>query len=72
MVWVKRFLDKYGYALKRNIFYQDNQNKTKLESNGKKTCGEKSRYTHIRFFHQGFVKKGEVRVDTFSNRKNCI
>ena len=38
-----------GYILKRNIFYQDNQSAMKMESNGQKSCGEKSRHINIRY-----------------------
>ena len=53
MVRSKRFLAEYGHALKRNIFYQDNQSEMNLESNGHNSYGEKSRHIHIRYF---FIK----------------
>ena len=52
-VWAKRFLEGQGYVLRRNIFYQDNQSAMRIESNGQKSCGEKSRHIDIRYF---FIK----------------
>ena len=52
-VWVKWFLKDQGYALKRSIFYQDNQSAMKMESNGMKSAGNKSRHISIRYF---FIK----------------
>ena len=58
-VWAKRFLAAQGYVLRRNIFYQDNQSAMKIESNGQKSCGEKSRHIHIRYFFIKDVLKRE-------------
>jgi hypothetical protein len=52
-LWAKRFLQEQGYNLKRNIFYQDNESAMKIEKNRRKSCGEKSRHIHIRYF---FIK----------------
>ena len=52
-VWVKWFLKDQGYKLRRSIFYQDNQSAMKMESNGMKSAGDKSRHINIRFF---FIK----------------
>ena len=58
-VWAKRFLAEQGYKLRRNIFYQDNQSVMKMESNGQKSCGEKSRHILIRYFFIKDVLKRE-------------
>ena len=42
-----------GFDMDSNIFYQDNQSAMKLEKNGHKSCGEKSRHIDIRYF---FIK----------------
>ena len=34
-LWVKWFLEKQGYSIQTNIFYQDNQRAILLEKNGK-------------------------------------
>ena len=52
-MWAKRFLAAQGYILRRNIFYQDNQSAMRIESNGQRSCGEKSRHIDIRYF---FIK----------------
>ena len=52
-VWAKWFLREQGYKLNRSIFYQDNQSAMKMESNGIRSAGDKSRHINIRFF---FIK----------------
>ena len=52
-LWMKRFLTEQGYALNRTIYYQDNESAMKLESNGWRSRGEKSRHIDIRYF---FIK----------------
>ena len=47
-LWAKRFLQAQGYILRRNIFYKDKMRAMRLESNGIKSCGEKSRHIDIR------------------------
>ena len=49
-LWVKWFLEKQGYNIQTNIFYQDNQSAILLEKNGKQSSGEKSRHINIRYF----------------------
>ena len=58
-VWAKWFLGDQGYKLKRNIFFQDNESAMKLESNGKKSAGDKSRHISIRYFFITDVLKRE-------------
>ena len=52
-IWVKWFLKDQGYILKRSIFYEDNQSAMKMESNGMRSAGDKSRHMNIRYF---FIK----------------
>ena len=52
-VWTKRFLKAQGHKIKSNVYYQDNESAMKIEMNGRKSCGEKSRHIHIRYF---FIK----------------
>ena len=62
-VWAKRFLEGQGYILRRNIFYQDNQSAMKIESNGQKSCGEKSRHIDIRyFFIKDIIKRENIEL----------
>jgi len=59
----KDFLTEQGYILKRNIFYQKNQSATRMESNGKKSCGQKSRHIHIRdFFIKDILKRENIEL----------
>jgi hypothetical protein len=52
-IWAKKFLAAQGYALKENVFYQDNQSTIRFEKNGRKSCGPNSRHIDIRYF---FIK----------------
>ena len=58
-MWAKWFLAEQGYKLRRNIFYQDNPSAMRMESNGQKLCGEKSRHIHIMYFFIKDVLKRE-------------
>ena len=58
-VWAKWFLGEQGYTLERNIFYQDNMSAMGMESNSRKSCGEKSRHISIRYFFIKDVLKRE-------------
>ena len=58
-VWAKWFLGEQGYTLERNIFYQDNTSAMRMESNGRKSCGEKSRHISIIYFFIKDVLKRE-------------
>ena len=53
VLWCKRFLEKQGYPMNSTIFYQDNESAIKMETNGMRSCSDKSRHIHIRYF---FVK----------------
>jgi hypothetical protein len=52
-IWARKFLQKQGYAIKQNTFYQDNQSAIRFEKNGRKSCGPNSRHIDIRYF---FIK----------------
>ena len=52
-MWLKRILQELGYGMKRIVFYQDNESAIKMEKNGLKSCGDKSRHINIRYF---FIK----------------
>jgi hypothetical protein len=51
MLWTKGFLEAQGYGIQRNILYQDNQSAMKMEINGKKSAGKRSRHLNIRLFY---------------------
>lgn len=53
LIWTIKFMKYQGYDIDKKIFYQDNQSAMKLEQNGRKSCGQKSRHIDIRYF---FIK----------------
>ena len=59
-VWIRRVLQYQGYKVVRNLFYQDNESAIKIETNGMKSCGDKSRHVNIRYF---FIKDIISRED---------
>jgi hypothetical protein len=52
-IWAMLFLKAQGYEMKESKFYQDNQSTMKLEINGKRSSGQKTRHIDIRYF---FIK----------------
>ena len=50
MVWVRMFIEAQGYSLEENILFQDNQSAIKIELNGKKSSGQKTKHMDNRFF----------------------
>lgn len=52
-LWIKRVLECQGYGVDRVTFYQDNESAIKMEKNGLKSCGDRSRHIKIRYF---FIK----------------
>ena len=46
-------MEYQGYTIDSKIFFQDNESAMKLEKNGRKSCGDKSRHIDIRYF---FIK----------------
>ena len=64
IVWTKNFLIAQGYDLKDNILFQDNTSAIKLEENGRKSIGKRSRHLNIRlFFITDQVEKGNVSIE---------
>ena len=49
-LYVKMFMEAQGYPIKRAIFHQDNESAIKMETNGKASCGQRSRHIDIRYF----------------------
>ena len=62
--WTRLFLEKQGYAVDKNILYQDNKSAILLEENGQKSAGKRSRAMNIRyFFMTDQIEKGNVQVE---------
>jgi hypothetical protein len=62
--WTKRFIEAQGHNIKANIVYQDNTSAMKLETNGKASCGKRTRHFDIKFFYlTDLIKRGELQVE---------
>jgi hypothetical protein len=53
MIWARMFLAEQGVTLTENILYQDNQSAIKLEKNGRRSSGQKTKHMDNRYF---FIK----------------
>eukprot|EP00980_Cylindrotheca_fusiformis_P000185 scaffold33_cov78-Cylindrotheca_fusiformis.AAC.1 len=63
ILWTELFLEKQGYKIEKNILYQDNKSAILLETNGKKSAGQRSHALNIRyFFITDQIEKGNVMV----------
>lgn len=49
-LWTIYFLKEQGYEVEKNIIFQDNQSAIRLEKNGRRSAGIKSRHINIRIF----------------------
>jgi hypothetical protein len=64
VLWTKRFLESQGYNVKKNVIYQDNKSAILLESNGRKSAGQRSRHLNIRYFFITDQKeKGNINIE---------
>ena len=64
VLWTRYFLEAQGYIIVENILYQDNQSSMKLEHNGKRSSGKRTRHINIRyFFVAGRIAVGELSVE---------
>jgi hypothetical protein len=53
MIWARMFIEAQGYSIDENILHQDNMSAMKIETNGRMSCGKKSRHIDARYF---FIK----------------
>ena len=64
VLWTKYFLQAQGYETKAHIILQDNESSIRLENNGHKSMGQRSRHINVRyFFITDNVKKGNVTIE---------
>ena len=49
-IWTQNFLKHQGYDIKKSTLWQDNTSAIKIEKNGWKSCGQKSRHIIIHYF----------------------
>ena len=69
-IWFKYFLEEQGYKVEENIVYQDNQSAMKIEKNGIRSCGQKSRHINSRyFFIKDRVETNEIRIEYCQTEK---
>ena len=50
MIWGRMFIEAQGYPMEELILYQDNQSAIKIEKNGKKSSGQKTKHMDNRYF----------------------
>ena len=50
VIWARMFLEAQGFEIKKNILYQDNQSSNKIEKNGKRSSGQKTKHMDNRYF----------------------
>ena len=63
VLWTKYFLEAQGYSTKPQVVLQDNESAIKLEKNGHKSMGQRSRHIEIRyFFVTDRVQKGDLEI----------
>ena len=63
ILWVKNFLEEQDYKIKVRVVLQDNESAIKLEKNGQKSVGPRSRHIHNRyFFITDQVEKGILQI----------
>jgi hypothetical protein len=63
-IYVKMFMAAQGHRTTKATFYQDNESAIKMESNGKASCGQRSRHIDIRyFFITDHVKQQSITIE---------
>ena len=50
VVWARMFLNEQGFNIEENTLYQDNQSAIKIEENGKRSSGQKTKHMDNRHF----------------------
>ena len=64
IMWTKCFLEEQGYPSKAQIVLQDNESAIKLEKNGHKSMGQRSRHIKIRYFYiADQYLKGNIQIE---------
>jgi hypothetical protein len=49
-IWARMFLEGQGFVINENKLYQDNQSSMKIEKNGKRSSGQKTKHMDNRYF----------------------
>jgi hypothetical protein len=62
-IWSSRFLQHQGHNTKAKV-YQDNESTIRLERNGRRSCGQKTRHVDIRYFHlKDLIQRGVIDLE---------
>jgi hypothetical protein len=62
-IWSSRFLQHQGHNTKAKL-YQDNESAIRLERNGRRSCGQKTRHVDIRYFHlKDLIQRGIIDLE---------
>jgi hypothetical protein len=62
-LYVKMFPSAQGYPTDTTFFHQDNESAIKMETNGKSSCGQRSRHIDIRyFFITDHVRRNDITI----------
>ena len=70
VLWTQLFLEQQGYAVERNIIFQDNQSTILLETNGRRSARKQSRALNVQyFFVADNVEKGIVEILYYPTEK---
>jgi hypothetical protein len=70
VLWMKRFLEWQGFAVKLNIIYQDNTSCMKLEENGIASLGKRTQHFDIKYFCvTDLVGRNEVNIEYCSTNE---
>jgi hypothetical protein len=60
----KYFLEALGYAIKKNVIYQDNKSTITLAKNGKASSSKRTKHIKVRyFFIKDCIDRGEVEME---------
>ena len=70
-LWTLYFLQSQGYNLDDNTVFQDNESAIRLEKNGRRSAGIKSRHINIRFFGSRTARIGSISISYIAQRIGC-
>ena len=71
-LWTVNFLEHQGIEVKKNYYYQDNESAIRLEKNGIKSAGKRSRHINIRFYYiKDRIDKGDIQL-MYCNTKDMV
>ena len=63
VMWTMRFIEHQGFKVNLNVIYQDNMSSLRLETNGMKSTGKRTRHFDIKqFYIADLVKRKQVEV----------